>query len=97
MMYRRNGHMRAARKSQLKETTMAKKKTKPEHETAFLVEPDDDGEMHLYVVHDGVKIAERGFPGTPQAKQWISLKPGCEVRDVGSNGLVVEFEGVTLN
>ena len=33
----------------------------------------------IYVVYDGVRIAERGKPGTPQAKTWISLEPGFAV------------------
>src|SRR5215813_3730373 len=30
----------------------------------------------IYVVYDGVRIAKRGKPGTPQAKTWIPLEPG---------------------
>ena len=33
----------------------------------------------IYVVYDGIRIAKRGKPGTPQAKTWISLEPGYEV------------------
>ena len=33
----------------------------------------------IYVVYDGIRIAQRGKPGTPQAKTWISLEPGYEV------------------
>ena len=36
-------------------------------------------ETDIYVIYDGVRIAERGKPGTPQAKTWISLEPGYEV------------------
>jgi len=32
-----------------------------------------------------VKIARRGYPGTPQAGTWVSLEPGWEV--VGPEGL----------
>jgi hypothetical protein len=35
----------------------------------------------LFVVFDGVKIAKRGDPDTPQAGQWKSLEPGCVVLD----------------
>jgi hypothetical protein len=28
---------------------------------------------------DGVRIAKRGEPGTPQAGTWVSLEPGYEV------------------
>jgi hypothetical protein len=33
-------------------------------------------ETDIYVVYDGIRIAQRGRPGTPQAKTWISLEPG---------------------
>jgi hypothetical protein len=33
----------------------------------------------IYVVYDGVRIAKRGKPGTPQAKTWIPLEPGYAV------------------
>ena len=35
----------------------------------------------MYVVYDGGRIAERGKPGTPQAKTWIPLDPRYEVYD----------------
>ena len=52
----------------------------------------------LFVVFDGVKIAKRGDPDTPQAGQWISLEPGCVVLDKADlTQIVVEFKGVTLH
>jgi hypothetical protein len=42
---------------------------------------------------DGVKIAKRGLPGTPQADTWIMLKPGWMVRDVkGGTAIQVSYE-----
>jgi len=35
----------------------------------------------IFVIADGVTIAKRGHPGTPQAKTWIALEPGWTVRD----------------
>ena len=35
----------------------------------------------IYVVYDGVRIAKRGKPGTPQAKTWIPLEPGFAVHN----------------
>ena len=35
--------------------------------------------LSLFVVFDGVRIAKRGEPGTPQAGTWVSLEPGYEV------------------
>ena len=49
-----------------------------------------DGE-DIFIIADGMKIAKRGHPGTPQAKTWISLEPGWIVRDVG-NGRGLEIE-----
>jgi hypothetical protein len=56
-----------------------------------------DGE-NIYIVADGVRIAKRGKPGTPQAKTWISLEPGWNVLD-GSSGtyLAVTFNGVPVH
>ena len=39
----------------------------------------------VFVVVGDVKIARRGYPGTPQAGTWVSLEPGWEV--VGPEGL----------
>jgi hypothetical protein len=33
-----------------------------------------------FIVFDGVKIVKRGYPNTPQARTWVSLEPGWEVR-----------------
>jgi hypothetical protein len=38
-------------------------------------------ETDFYLLLDGVRIAKRGRPGTPQAKTWIPLKPGYEFHD----------------
>ena len=33
----------------------------------------------VFVVFEGVRIAKRGEPGTPQAGTWVSLEPCYEV------------------
>jgi len=44
---------------------------------------------------DGVKIAMRGQPGTPQAGTWTAIEPGWQVYDsADGSGLVVEHKGV---
>ena len=54
--------------------------------------------MNLYVVFQGKRIAKRGEPGTPYAKQWVSVEPGYVVRDINKNEIVVEFyDGVSVN
>ena len=35
-----------------------------------------------FVVLDGVRIARRGKPNTPQAGTWIFLQPGYQVSDL---------------
>ena len=44
----------------------------------------------LFVEVDGVRVARRGHPNSPQAGTWISLEPGWQVFD-GEN-----FESVTV-
>jgi hypothetical protein len=39
------------------------------------------GDVSLYLVFDGKRIAKRGDPGTRYAKQWISIDPEFSVRD----------------
>ena len=40
----------------------------------------------FFVVYDGLRIAKRGHWGTPQAKTWVSLEPGWEVREADDVG-----------
>jgi hypothetical protein len=42
---------------------------------------DDRIGWNLYVVVDGVRVARRGRPGTPQADTWIVMEPGWQVYD----------------
>jgi len=49
-----------------------------------------DGE-DIFLFADGLKIAKRGHPETPQAKTWVSLEPGYIVRD-GGDGTSIEVE-----
>ncbi len=43
----------------------------------------------MYLVFDGVRIAQRGKPGTPQAKTWIPIEPGYEVYDAEDLSAIV--------
>ena len=49
----------------------------------------------LFVVRNGVKIAKRGQPGTPQAGKWVSLEPGYAVFSNGDE-LVIEYNGASI-
>jgi hypothetical protein len=61
------------------------------------VEMISDGE-DLFVVVNGVKVAKRGRPGTPQANTWVSLGPGWTVLDRNyPEEIEVMFEGVRMH
>ena len=51
----------------------------------------------IFVFCDGIKIAKRGHPGTPQAKTWVSLEPGWEVLDAANGDLLVRHQGVQVH
>jgi hypothetical protein len=54
----------------------------------------NDGE-DTFVVADGVTIAKRGLPGTPQAGTWISIEPGWTVSfNKDQSQLLVKYEEV---
>lgn len=57
----------------------------------------EDDEADIFVVVDGVRIAQRGHPGTPQARTWVSLEPGWTVRDCQSGDLEIEHNGVRVH
>ena len=45
----------------------------------FDIVPDG---RELYLLVEGVRIAKRGQPGSPQARTWISLEPGWQATDI---------------
>jgi hypothetical protein len=55
---------------------------------------ESDG-SDIFVVIDGVRIAKRGHPGTPQARTWVSLEPGWHVE--GLEELTITRDGVSLH
>jgi hypothetical protein len=70
---------------------MAKKKKGPK----VVVQATD---TEFFVIVDGLKIAQRGKPGTPQAKTWVSLEPDWRVWDEdGMHKIVVEHKGVRVH
>jgi len=52
------------------------------------IEGNDEG---LFVI--GVRIARRGYPGTPQAKTGVSIEPGRDDNDY----LEIEYNGVRVH
>jgi hypothetical protein len=52
----------------------------------------------IFVVLDDVKIAQRGYPDTPQAKTWVSLEPGYAVLDdADMMGITIEYNGTPIH
>jgi hypothetical protein len=52
----------------------------------------------FFIEVEGVKIAKRGLPGTPQAETWISLEPGWEVTDdPDSSSIAIKTNSVEMN
>jgi hypothetical protein len=52
----------------------------------------------LFVLFDGVRIAKRGKPGTPQAGTWISLEPGFTVLSPPDHSYIaVEKDGIRVH
>jgi hypothetical protein len=57
------------------------------------VSVESDG-RDAFVVYNGVRIAKRGQPNTPQAGTWVSLVPGFRVSYKGYPAeLVIERDG----
>jgi hypothetical protein len=51
----------------------------------------------IFVVVNGARIARRGYPGTPQAKTWVSLEPGWKVLDgPGGKTIAIEYNGTRV-
>ena len=52
----------------------------------------------IFVVYDGVRIAKRGYPDTPQARTWVPLEPGWSVLDApDGKSISVEHNGVKVH
>jgi hypothetical protein len=58
---------------------------------------ESDG-IDVFVVYNGVRIAKRGQPNSPQAGTWVSLGPGFRVFDKGYPAqLVIERDGKIIS
>jgi hypothetical protein len=58
---------------------------------------ESDG-IDLFVVYNGVRIAKRGQPNSPQAGTWVSLEPSFRVFDKGYPAkLVIERDGKIIS
>jgi hypothetical protein len=53
--------------------------------------------VDIYVEVDGVRIAKRAHPGTPQAGAWISMEPGWEVVSGPDHETIsISYNGVSV-
>jgi hypothetical protein len=53
---------------------------------------------NFFVEVDGVRIAQRGFPNSPQAGTWVSLEPGWEVVDgEGQKIVAITYHGASVH
>ena len=57
---------------------------------------ENDG-SNVFVTFNGVRIAKRGKPETPQARMWVSVEPGYTVLDGGPSRLVVKYNGKVVS
>jgi hypothetical protein len=67
-------------------------------EGRLVCEIQRDENNDLFVLVDGMKIAKRGLPDTPQAETWIMLEPGWTVRTVkGGRTIEVSYERAQIH
>jgi hypothetical protein len=72
---------------------MGYRSTRPIGELICRVEGSKGDRQDMVIIADGVRIAKRGHPGTPQARTWVSLEPGWSVLDgPGLRYLEIKYE-----
>jgi hypothetical protein len=49
----------------------------------------------VFVEVDGIRVARRGYPGSPEARTWVSVEPGWQVLD-SDEGIIVRHNGVAV-
>jgi hypothetical protein len=50
----------------------------------------------IFVVVDGIGVARRGYPGSQEARAWVSVEPGWQVLD-SDEGIIVKHNGVAVH
>jgi hypothetical protein len=57
------------------------------------------GDGEIFIVIDGIRVAQRGEPGTRHAKTWVSIEPGWVVFDVGADmrSISVTYNGASVH
>ena len=79
------------------ERRKAKRRHGDQPECSFSIEEAAGDSVDLFVVFDGMKIARRGYPDSPQAKTWVSLEPGWAVTDTSPNEIAITFNGTAVH
>jgi hypothetical protein len=49
----------------------------------------------VFVEVDGIRVARRGYPGSPEARTWVSVEPGWQALD-SDEGIIVRHNGVAV-
>jgi hypothetical protein len=85
VMTRKSGNRRAPRKNTA-------------HTVELVGEDSPTGQAEMYLELDGLRIAKRGHPDSPQARTWIALEPGYQVLDgrrdeAGNGSIVINYNG----
>jgi hypothetical protein len=71
---------------------VARKRSPNELQMVALENAVGDG-VDLFIVENGVKIARRGYPGTPEARTWVPLVEGVFVRDISADAIEIQHFG----
>ena len=74
------------------------KRTKQDAPLCEMISDGTDIYTDIYIVMDGVKVAKRGHPGTPQARTWVSIEPGWRVVDNADlTEFIIEYNGARVH
>ena len=76
------------------------KRRKQMPECKILIDKNERGDgVDTFVVFDGIKIAKRGDPESPQARTWVIIEPGYEIIDDEARGRfsVLRHHNVPVN
>jgi hypothetical protein len=76
------------------------KRRKQIPECKILIDKNEQGDgVDMFVVFDGIKIAKRGDPESPQARTWVIIEPGYEIIDDETHGTfsVLRHHNVPVN
>jgi hypothetical protein len=77
-----------------KQRRTARRRGIPEHEVQMVaMETDSPVGCDLFIIQNGIKIARRGYPDTPEACTWVPLVEGVLVHDIAEGKIEIEHFG----